>query len=156
MNLNRVLTVLELLEDIYKRTKKTRFNYHILKNIEIIEKERNILNKVLENEEMKNYEIKRTELCKKYCNKDENDNPIIENKIYTGLDSNEEFKLEFENLNKENEEIIKEYQNQINEYNELLNRECEIKFNKISLDIIPDDVIEPQELRLLFPLIKES
>jgi len=51
---------------------------------------------------------KRIAVCEKYCEKDENNKPIIKNNSYEGLKGNEEFEKEIKLLTEEKENYLKE------------------------------------------------
>lgn len=49
-------------------------------------------------EQQKNYDEVRMELCKRYADKDENGEPIMENNQFKGLEKNKEFLAEMQKL----------------------------------------------------------
>lgn len=149
--------LLKEIEGILKVSKKVKLNYFLQKNINSITKDKEILDKIIEpSDKFKEYESKRIELCKEYCDKDSDGMPIVKNNKYLGLDDNDEFNEKINSLLNEYKNIIDEYQDKIREYEQMLDDDVDIEFVKFDIDLIPDDLVTGEELTLIFKyLIKE-
>jgi hypothetical protein len=77
-----------------------KFNYAVIKNKEKLEKVAIDIRI-----EMQKIDLERDDLCRKYCEKDEDNKPIIENNKYKGLDGHEEFEKEIEKWRKKKEDF---------------------------------------------------
>lgn len=129
-----------------KYLKGAKFTYSIIKNIELIEKEIEILNKMSKpSEDFEKYDKDRLELCEKLSQKDGDGNSIKKD-LGNGnfeyiLDTTSKEWIEGANTLRDKYQVtIKNRETQIINYNEILNKDIELKFNEISLDDIPDDV----------------
>lgn len=126
--------------------KGAKFNYALLENIKLLNIEITRIQDLLKSEKHNEYQNKRIELCEKYSEKDDNNNPIkIKNS--DGLEEfhiSDENKKEFENkiqtLQNDYKTVIENYRKQIDIYNEKLNETVDIPFKKIDIDNIPNDI----------------
>lgn len=118
--------------------------YAIAKNI------KNIAMEVTTVEEMRTkiesgYEEDRKVICERYCEKNEDGTPKIENDNYVGLPNtmfDEELKV-----------IVDKYQPKLNDFNEFLKEVIEVEIYKIKVDNVPS--LKPNELAALLPMIEE-
>lgn len=143
-----------------KYLKGAKFTYSIIKNIELIEKEIEVLTKMSKpSQEFENYDKERLSLCETLSQKDSDGNSL-KNDLGNGnfeyiLDINSKEWIEGTNLLRDKYlDTIKNREIQINNYNEILNKEVELKFNEIRLDDIPDD-ITLELMNILKAFIKE-
>lgn len=129
-----------------KYLKGAKFTYSIIKNIELIEKEIEVLTKMSKpSEEFENYDKDRLALCERLSQKDGEGNSL-KNDLGNGnfeyiLDINSKEWTEGTTLlSSKYLDAIKNREVQINNYNEILNKEVELKFYEIKLDDIPNDI----------------
>lgn len=129
-----------------KYLKGAKFTYSIIKNIELIEKEIEVLTKMSKpSEEFENYDKDRLALCERLSQKDGEGNSL-KNDLGNGnfeyiLDINSKEWIEGTTLlSSKYLDAIKNREVQINNYNEILNKEVELKFYEIKLDDIPNDI----------------
>lgn len=137
-----------------KGLKGVKFAYARAKNKKLVLDEIQLFEESIKpSDKFLEYNKKRIELCEKYCQKDKENNPIIKNNKYCGLERNNEFEKEIELLNEESKEVINEKKGLEEEYNKMLMEEIELNFHKILLDDVPID-ITGQQLELIMPIIK--
>jgi len=127
-----------------KNEKNVKYNYLIAINKDKIKSIKEVITEINKpSKEQNEYQEKRIDLCKKYCDKDDNGNPITTKKdnkeIFSGLENNEEFKKEFEQLNEDNKGVIEEIENQSKQLSELLEEEESIEWKKINIDLFPNN-----------------
>lgn len=154
------------IKEVFDRlsTEKTNvlFHYNVAKNKRIIEAELDSLKEAKQLDEnviskLKSYESKRVELCKEYCLKNEDDEPII---LDNRFEFNEEGKEAFNNKLKELSEsedfkpalIAREQLEE--QYEELLNEEVELPLIKFDLNKLPTELLG-SDIDILFDLIEE-
>lgn len=138
----RIGTVLPSLEKI----KGAKFHYALLKNIDILQKELNLIQtKAKPTEKFAEYEKLRVALCEKHSSKNEQGEPnkrdIGNGQFEYDIDTESEaWKTDIEKLKSENKQVIDERDEQIKNYNEMLDLDAEIKFHLINLEDIPNEV----------------
>jgi hypothetical protein len=148
--------ILSLYENLHQlNLKGVKFSYSVAKNIALLKPEIESLQKVVEqSEDFKKFEQERIELAKKYAKKNESGEPIEEKGQYI-LEDKEAFKKEFDDLKEKNKEVIEAREAQIKEFNELLEKENDIKFHKISIKDVPEDIATVQ-MNQIYSLISEE
>ena len=99
---------------------------------------------------------KEIDMLNKYCDRDENRNPIqlSPNRYKINPELLEEYKIEKEKLMKDNEEILREYDSIQENINTLLEEEVEIDFIKIPFDCVPED-ISVNDMEILSEIVKD-
>jgi len=153
MTRNELINFLQNLPK-YKNAKGTKFNYAIRKNEKAIQLEVDDFYDMEKPEEaFINYDKARIEICKKYAEKDEKDQPVIENGNYKILDQ-ENFKEEINKLQEENKEVIENRRKQVDDLNAFLAEESDIKICKVKLSDIPAD-LTGQDIENIFPMIED-
>lgn len=146
----KMLDVYILIDEILKKSEKVKFNFRLFEEQEKIEKEKKRLEEVAKpNDKINDFERKRLMLCNRHCEKDENKKPIIENNMFKGLVGNKEFNKDFLELKEGYKEDLEKQENKLKEVDDLLKEEIEIKFEKINLDLIPDDIIDGIKMKKL-------
>ena len=133
-----------------------KFAYVVTKNMNKIRSEIKILQKSVKTpEKFSEYENKRMRICNKYCAKDKDNKPIIENNAYTGLDDNKFFSFEIDKLQKEYKETIDKRKKQAEEYKVMLEEETKVELYKVSLKNVPEK-ITAQQLEKIMPIVLEE
>lgn len=128
-----------------KKLEGAKFTYTIIKNIDLLEKEiKKISETIKPTNEYDEYEKKRTELCINFCKKDQDNNLI-----YKNTENGKEYDIDtldpkwieaIEKLKEEYQTTIDERNKQIEQYNNLLDKDADIKFDKMNFDKIPENV----------------
>lgn len=145
-----------------KSLKGAKFTYGITKNMDLIQKEMDLINDIIKpSDELKKYDDARVKICEEFAKKDEN-GEFIKLEIAPGsgqyqYDIDEESQEWIDALGKiknEYSSILQERDEQINEYNKLLNTEITIDFYKIKLDDVPTD-ISLELMQIIKPFIVE-
>jgi len=148
-----VLKLNELIQKILKKSQVVKFNHKLIKNRNVIKINVESLEEVrkFDDEKYGEFENKRIQLCVKYCDKDVEGKPIIVNNVFRGLDKSKDFYTELTQLNEEYSESINNYRKKDSDINSLLNEQCQENFNweKIDVDLIPDGVVDGEELEFL-------
>jgi len=142
-DLYEVLGVLQVL----KKCAGNKLSYFAMKNIKMIGKKLNDLEKAVEaSPEFQEYQATRIALCEAYSEKDESGNFVT---ITEGEDSSykiredikEEFDSKFKLLQEEYKEAIKEQQQKIKVFNEeLLMQDAELDFHKIKFEDLGEGI----------------
>jgi hypothetical protein len=122
------------------------FAYAIFKNKQIIDQELDAI-KSTKNEPHPDYlkfENERTLLCQINSKKDENDQPILKvnpdgTQAFDIIDL-EKFNKEYQVIAEKYKEVLEDMQKSKLDYDLLLEKEVDIKFTKISIDDLPDDI----------------
>jgi hypothetical protein len=148
--------ILSLYENLHQlNLKGVKFSYAVAKNIALLKPEVESLQKAIEqSEDFKKFEQERVELAKKHAKKNENGEPIEEKGQYI-IEDKEAFKKDFTDLKEKNKEVVEAREEQIKEFNELLEKENEIKFHKISIKDVPEDITTVQ-MNQIYSLISEE
>lgn len=131
--------------------------YASSKNISLAKNEIEALQKAQAKAEMpegvRECELKRIELCKKYCNKDEDGELIIINeKFDIPLDAQNKIDKELVKLQEEHKDAFEEKEKIEKEFSELLEEDVKIEFHKIKLEDLPER-ISPAEIKIIEDLI---
>jgi len=150
LNFNRALATVGHLKGI-------KFAYARAKNIKAISPEVESCQEALQpSKKFSEYDKKRVDVCKEYCNKDGDGNPIIRDGSYVGIEPNENshFDKEHGKLKEEYSEVIEERKKAVDEYNELLEEEVEIELYMLKLENVPEQ-ISADQLHGMMPMIEE-
>lgn len=122
--------ILEILNDINMGEK---MKFLMIDNIKII---RNTWQELIKEKEhvdyQKEYDLNRINICEKYTERDEYNNPVISDRQYKIKDV-ESFNVDINKLNKEKSEIIENYFN-------FLNIEKKLIFNDVKIENLPNDL----------------
>ena len=138
-------SALETLKDI----KGKAFAFAVYKNLEILGKEIEIMNKVLTktNEDYASYEAERTNLCVKFSDKNEDGSPVLIDtpdgkQVYSIPEiAREKFAAEFNALRATFATAIKQYDTDVREIEYFLEAESDLNsFKKVKIDELPDDI----------------
>ena len=122
-----------------------KFAYALIKNKKKIQAELDTLKETVKpSNKLQEYENKRVELCKQYCEKDKEGKPVIKNNSYSGLDVNVKFDAEIKKLKEEYKTELDNREKQVKEYNKLLQEKVEIELHKIAVDDLPKDITSKQ------------
>lgn len=138
-----VLNIHKCLSDLYKVKGNVYFSFAIAKNIKATEQLIEPLQTSLEPlDDLKEFEVKRKEICEKYCEKDAMGQPIINpNSTYVIKPDNMDLVDEMVNkLKEEYTEAFKDRQKQIDDYNELLLETISVELCTISLEHFPEQI----------------
>lgn len=159
--------VIVTIDEILKNSKESDLNWKLIQNKNLLKKEQELIDEYLKpSEKFTEYEQKRMKLCFDYCEKNEDNSPKItkvfdlqgnEREEFTGLRENKEFIEKFAELNKEYEFVLKENLDKQIFYNTtIINEEVEIKFKKIKVSQIKNDIINGQQMEILSELIEDD
>jgi hypothetical protein len=122
--------ILEILNSINMGEKMKSL---MIDNIKII---RNIWQEIIKEKEFvdyqKEYDINRINICEEYTERDEYNNPIMNDRQYKIKDV-ESFNVDINKLNEEKSEIIENYSN-------FLNKEKKLMFNDVKIENLPKDL----------------
>ncbi len=138
--------------------KGIKFAYAVAKNLKIVNSELEIIEKLRmpSKEYIKTYDKERLELCEKYCEKDEKDEPKTNVTGYEFTPENrKKFEREVEELKAKHPGVVKEYEDQIEEYNKMIGEEMEIELFMIDQANIPEDITTGQ-LSGIIQIVKEE
>lgn len=149
-----IFNLLDVINTVLPISKKVKLNMYLYSNKKILEKETEKIKHVLNySEKFKTFEKERLDLCEKYCEKDKKGISIKEENVYKGLENNEEFNHKISELRNIYKEEIEEQQKQLDEFNELLNEDVDIAFDEFSVDLIPDDLINGNQLEKISVMV---
>lgn len=129
--------------------------YSVVKNRMAVENEVKIFNEMKKvHPKTEEYEKFRQETCEKWCEKDEEGNPIVENDRYRIVD-NKAFQEDFnKGINESYAEVI-DFINKENARTEnFLNSESVVELSKVSIDKFPVDISAEMLYKLRF-MIKD-
>lgn len=125
-----------------------KFAYAVAKNSKLVTEEIEALQKTITpTKKYQEFENKRNNLIKEYAEKDENGNPKEkiqdvngqEYRYYT-VENIPAYNEKVKELSKEYEEEIQKREDQMKDHEKILNEDCTLKFHKIILDNIPEDI----------------
>ena len=146
-----LLSVWSVLESIKQARTNIRTTYNIAKNRNIILPEIEAIQVAMKLEgTLETYENARLELCKKYAQKDDYDNPIIDNGTFI-LDATGRrgFDDEFAKLSAEMPDAIEKAKEHELQITALIDGEVEVSLVPFQLDNIPDDLFSVIQLEVL-------
>ncbi len=124
-----------------KNLQGVKFAYARAKNKKLVLNEIELINESMKmTDEYLEYEKKRVELCKEFCEKNEKGTPVIKNNTYAGLTGNTKFDEKLKKLREEFKEVIDARETQIEESNKMLDEEVEIDFHMILLKDVPINI----------------
>lgn len=135
--------------------KGVKFNYAVAKNINILEKEVEILKATTkETEEFKKYDAERIELCKKHAKKDEKGEAMLLGGKYD-IEDMEAFTVEFDALKETHKAALDERKAQLEGFDALLEAEnTSVSLFKIDISEVPEEVTTSQ-MGVIYPIINE-
>jgi len=138
----RLGTVLPTLEKL----KGPKFHYALLKNIDLLQKEIELIQtKGKPSEKFLEYEKARVALCEQFCAKDEKGEnlkrDIGNGQFEYDIDTtSESWKLAIEVLKSNNKELIAERDQQVEMFNQMLDVESSLTFHLIKVEDLPSDI----------------
>lgn len=154
------LQVLKRTLDLYKNATGAKFTYALTKNKSIINSELkeldNMSKGLSKDEKFMEYEEKRMDLCKKHCNRDENNKPIIINGQFDLSNKLPEFELDFSNLNEEYKELLDAKEVIREEIEEYRNKEIELELHGINFEDIPNTIQQHQMDAIIFLIVDKE
>jgi len=144
----QIVSIFNVLSSIKATTKKTKLIHYININMDLI-------NSLVESykevqKPIQELETEREKLCVKYCVKNDNNEPVIENNEYVLGENKAIFNTELITLKES-------FQSKIDEINTFFSQEEEkdINFIKIDIDLLPDEIDNADDvITILKPLIK--
>jgi len=132
-----------------------KFAYSVVKNKKLIEAEIKTFEEVIKpTEEFQKYEQKRVETCEKYCERQEDGKPVVENNAYKIIDKIS-FDKELEQLKTDSQEMLDYREQQLKEYNELLDEDTKLELVKVSVDNLPNGITSSQ-IESIYEIIDEN
>ena len=144
-----------------KEEASTKFKYALGKNTRLIQPEVEALQDLIKGisilpENIEKYNLERENLCSKFANKDDKEQPIIIGKTYQiPLDKKTSFNEELSKLKEKYSEDLDQLEKRRNELKDILEEEIDIAFYKIKLSCFPKKISEGDML-VLFPLIEDD
>ena len=152
-----LLTLWDVLTNLERDSYPVKFSFFIVNVKLIVKKEIEALNR-LRTPDLNyiNYDKERVNLARKYCDKDENDQPIINNNNYQITKNLKDFNNAISILTEKYKTVIEVFDSQIRKYSQALNEEYKFDYGPFPLSVFPE-VIEPNilEIFLICNLIKE-
>jgi hypothetical protein len=154
---DKLLGLWALIERLGNEKTSVRFHYLLLKTKRCLAPEVETVQKVTTTPEgYPEFDGKRLELCNEYCEKDEDDKPILRNNNFViKADEKEAFDESMEALKDEYSEVIKEAETRQKEFLALLNEEVEVDCPTIPMSVMPEK-ITGTDLELLFDLVADD
>jgi len=133
-------------------TSTTRYNYAIAKNTKLVESEAKLIQKAISpNQRFIEWDNKRTSLCQKYADRDNNGNILKDGGKYVISIKQYEFTVDLEDINSEYKSDIDAQNHKNMEDSEFLKEEVELEGKWI---FIPTEDIPPElSARILTPLL---
>jgi hypothetical protein len=124
--------------------KGVKFAYAILKNKKKIEEEVKVLEEIIKpQDEFVKYENERIQLCTYFSEKNEKNEPIIENNQFKILDKIS-FNEELDKIKTKYIDVLDDREKQINDYNAMVEEEIPVTFDKVSFNDLPQDISSEQ------------
>ena len=131
-----------------------KFAYAVVKNRAKVDSIINALYKVKRHSKEKEFERRRVEICEKYCDKDDDNNPVLEHDAFQGLQDNADFDTDMDKLRKEFKAVMDHREKEKKVFDARLEEEVEIDIHKVFLDIIPE-AITANQLAGIMPMVIE-
>ena len=145
VTLNQVRTMFMAMDKISKEKITKQFAYGLAKNKARLKED---IEAIAEAEKIGvEFDNERIAICEKYATKDADGKPVTENNAYVGLNDNQLFLGEMNDLHKKYEPMIKET-------NELMNKKVGIEFYMIPFESVPEE-IAGTDMEILMPMIAE-
>lgn len=144
-----------------EKIKGAKFHYALLKNIDLLQKELNLIQtKAKPSDSFTEYEKARVALCEKHAGKNDKGEPnkrdIGNGQTEYAIDTESEaWKNDIDKLKAEHQTAITERDEQIKQYNDMLDLDADIKFHLLSLEDIPNEV-DGEQMRALKHWIKQD
>lgn len=136
--------------------KGARFAYAVARNIDKLTNECKLLEKqVVPSEEFQEFENKRLELAKGYCDKNEDGSPVTKDNMFVfngGTQMPKELADAMEALVNENKDLLEARNAQISDFNVLLKDLSDFVPYKLKEEFLPDDITAAQMVNIL-PII---
>jgi len=149
MKRSDLLALWQAFEELQNNKQEVLFSYFIAKNRIAMRDAVNEFNKKQElTEEFKKYDVKRSALASAYADKNEKNEPVINNGEYVITQRKPEFDKKLAGLKNTFSSVIEEWKKQIDMLNNMLKEEVEIPGYKIKLVDIPH-TIEPRLIELI-------
>ena len=147
-----VIKLNEVLQKIIKVSKDVKFTYKLIKNKNLIKDIITNLDEVrtVKDEKYEEYDAKRVALCKEYCDKDDNGNPVLFDNVFQGLIGNVVFSEKIKLLNEESAECINNYKKKIKDIEDIFNEDFDNSVEWVEVDIneVPN-VVDGEDLEML-------
>lgn len=151
------LYLLKSVLDSIKNKGNVKFAYFVAKNLSILSKEIDIISTINKPSDKYNeFLVEKDTLAVKYCNKDENGNPIVKDNMVTFPEENLDiFNKELEELLVKYEDTLKEQNDKDIQVNTLMDNDTDIKLFKVNLNDVPVEGLNYMDLLVNYDLIQE-
>jgi uncharacterized lipoprotein YehR (DUF1307 family) len=95
-------------------------------------------------------------VCTQFCEKDENDKPVIENSNYKiPEEKKEEFDKTLDDLKEEYKETLDKAEKRNDQFMELMQEEVDIDFYRFKMNEMPEALLG-SDLEIMFDLVDEE
>lgn len=132
--------------------------YGIAKNKRIIETEVKSIEEAQRNQKLpdgiEDFEAKRIDLCKEYCDKDKDGKPMVDGNSFVIIENQVVFTEKLTELREEFAEPLQARKDQDKDFREFLKEDVEIDLHKIKIDDMPNN-ITGQQIEILDDIIVE-
>lgn len=128
-----------------------KFAYCIAKNIAKVTEECKLIESIMKpSDKYSEYDQKRVELAKEFCDKNEDGSPKTEgNAFVISAENRVNFEVEHTKLRAEYVEEISEFTKQQEDFNILLQEESDLVLFKISDALLPEDITASQVVAIM-------
>jgi hypothetical protein len=152
----KLVAMFGLINRLLSQKTSVKFHYLLLKNKKILQTEVDALQEAQQAEPPEGHEefnTKRMDLCKEYCEKDENDEPKITNGNFViPEDRKEEFEKNMDALKEEYKEVMEVMDKRQEDFLNLLKEDVDVDLTIIPLSVMPQDLVG-NEVEVLFDII---
>lgn len=131
--------------------KGVRFAYAMARNKLALKRELETLQEAIKaSDKFIEYDKKRVDLCEQYADKDDKDEPKLENNEYVFSKANKvKFDKELDKVREEYKTVIDERTAQLKEFGELLKKESEFKPYMIAYESVPEEITTDAMSRII-------
>ena len=140
MNKREVLILGQVLSNLDINATNIKWQYAVIKNKKLLESEIKLIQSLRkEVEQMKVYESERVATCVQHCEKDANNQPIIEENRYKVIDM-DAFNKAMAELQEKYKEAFEEDGKIQAEFEKLLDEEVNIDLYKVKMEFVPNNL----------------
>jgi|GEM_PF-3797253 len=156
----QIFSINEILESLTGKY-VSELKYAIKKNKDLLKSEIEAIKEASKSniELYEEYEVKRFTKLRECCEKDSNNEPLVNakdrNMIMLKKEKENEWHEFIKKLNEEYKDVIEQREEEIKDFNQFVSKEVEMEVFKIDQRIIPDELSQ-SDYEIIFPLINEE
>jgi hypothetical protein len=159
MTREEIFRLYQSMKELSTQVCDIKFAYTLIKNAQLLKSEVEIITEMIKPpERIREYEQKRTDICRKYCILNGNKQPKVDennNFVFHTIEMQKKAEDAILEMKKEYEEDIKKAMSRETELIEFLKETVDINLIKVPIDVFPN-TLTPVQMESLMSMVEEN